>query len=522
MKLRVIHMRIGSAELPIEFSDCGVNWIAERIQASLSDRRPRVLLVTDEQVALHYATAIREALEAAGLNTVLCSFPPGEREKTLRRVSSLLDVLAVNEFERSDIIVGLGGGVVTDLAGFAASIYHRGIEWFAVPTSLLGMIDAAIGGKTGINHELGKNLIGTFYPARAVIADVSMLKTLPTREMLSGSAEFVKHAILNGGMLWEAIREHGPDLRSWNEDYRNSIIPDCAEVKVKVVEQDLKESGVRMTLNLGHTFGHAIETVSGYSLTHGEAVFLGMRGMLRLSERCGMLDAMKAMEIDTVLRSVKLPSVELNPDEVIAAIRHDKKHRSGKLNWVLLCGVGNAIVTSDVAERDVREVAEWLCEAASYGVPMEIAQMRSPRFVILNGPNLNLAGEREPDIYGQQSYLELEAEVRGFAEKEGAEILLRQSNDEGELVSLIQWSRHWADGLIINAGAYTHTSIAIRDAIAAINIPTVEVHLSDIHAREEFRSASMIEAVCKGQICGKGVQGYWEAMKMLMNAAGPE
>jgi 3-dehydroquinate synthase len=511
-------LRAGNTELPIEFSDRGMNWIAERIQSYISNRESRVLLVTDEQVGLHYATAMREALEAAGLNTVQYSFPPGEREKTLRRVSNLLDFLATNEFERSDAIVAVGGGVVTDLAGFAASIYHRGMEWFAVPTSLLGMIDATIGGKTGVNHELGKNLIGAFHPARAVIADVSMLKTLPARETLSGSAEFVKHALLNGGKLWEAVCEHGPDLRSWNEDIRNDIIPDCAEVKVKVVEQDLKESGVRMTLNLGHTFGHAIETMSGYSLTHGEAVFLGMRGMLRLSERCGVLDAMKAMEIDAVLRSVKIPSVELNPDAVIAAIKYDKKHRSGKLNWVLLRGVGDAFVTNDVAERDVHEVAEWLCEAASYGMPVDIAQLRRPRFVVLNGPNLNLVGEREPEVYGHQSYPDIEDRIRGFAEQVGAEVLIRQSNDEGELVSLVQWSRHWADGLIINAGAYTHTSIAIRDAIAAIKIPTVEVHLSDIHAREEFRRTSMIEDVCKGQICGKGVQGYLEAMKMLMNA----
>jgi 3-dehydroquinate synthase len=520
MMQRVIHLRVRGVELPIEFSDCGVDWITERIRANLSERVPKVLLATDEQVGLHYAIPMRNALEAAGLHTIIYSFPPGEREKTLRRASNLLDVLAANEFERSDVVVALGGGVVTDLAGFAASIYHRGMDWFAVPTSLLCMVDAAIGGKTGVNHELGKNLIGAFHPALAVIAGASMLSTLPARELLSGSAEFVKHALLNGGKLWDSVREHGPDLRNWNKDARNNILSDCVEVKVKVVEQDLREAGVRMTLNLGHTFGHAIESVSRYSLTHGEAVFLGMRGMLRLSERCGLLDAIEALEIDAVLRSIRLPSAAMNPDDIVAAVKFDKKHQSGKLNWVLLRGVGNVIVTKDVSERDVREVAEWLCEAATYGLPADFPDLRRRRFVILNGPNLNLTGEREPKIYGRQSYRELEDEIRGFAEKVGAEVLIRQSNSEGELVSLIQWSRHWADGVIINAGAYTHTSIAIRDAIAAIAIPTIEVHLSDIRAREEFRRTSMIAAGCKGQICGKGVEGYLEAMRMLSAADG--
>jgi 3-dehydroquinate synthetase len=177
MKFSAFSLRIGGSALPIEFSDRGVNWIAERIRINLPNREPRALLVTDEQVALHYALSMRDALEASGLRTMIHSFPPGEREKTLRRCSSLLDALATNEFESSDIIVALGGGVVTDIAGFTASIYHRGMEWFAVPTSLLCMIDAAIGGKTGVNHELGKNLIGSFHPARAVISDVSTLNS---------------------------------------------------------------------------------------------------------------------------------------------------------------------------------------------------------------------------------------------------------------------------------------------------------------------------------------------------------
>lgn len=514
MKARELHIEVAGKSLPIEYSDQGMEWVAKRIRVHQGARKAKVMLITDEQVALHYMLPLKNALEDSRLQISVYSFPPGESEKTLRRVSDLLDRLATNGFEKSDIIIGLGGGVVTDIAGFAASCYHRGMDWFASPTSLLGMIDAAIGGKTGVNHVLGKNLIGAIHPASAVIADVSTLNTLPERELLSGSAEFVKHGLLHGGKLWETVKEYGADLRLWDRDVRNEMIPDCAQIKVNVVEQDLMESGLRMILNLGHTFGHAIESATDYALTHGEAVFLGMRGMLRLSERCGLLDAMEAMQIDKVLRSVKLPSVTMNPDDLLAFIQHDKKAREGKLNWVLLKGIGKPVITNEVAESDATEVAAWLCEAASLGIPA-IPMPRRLKIAVFNGPNLNLLGEREPDIYGQESYRELEDQIRRFSDSEGIDIVLQQSNSEAELVSLIQFARHWADGIVINPGAYTHTSIAIRDAISAIGIPTVEVHLSEIETREEFRRVSMIKEVCIEQITGRGIQGYCNAMNYL-------
>jgi 3-dehydroquinate dehydratase type II len=404
---------------------------------------------------------------------------------------------------------------VTDLAGFAASAYHRGIDWIAVPTSLLGMIDAAIGGKTGVNHMLGKNLIGSIHPPLAVLAELATLSTLDPREIRSGSAEFVKHGLLHGGALWTSIETNGPDLNSWSTEQLHELIPVCAEVKIKVVEADPCEEDRRMILNLGHTFGHALEAASGYTLTHGEAVFLGLRGMLRISERRGVLDTVEAMTIDKVLRSVKLPDIELDPEQIVSAIRHDKKYRSGLLNWVLLKGVGEPVITHEVAEPDISEVAVWLSEVASYGSRVP-AIARHLRFVVLNGPNLNLVGEREPEIYGHRNYLDLENDLAEYSDMERFDLLIRQSNSEAELVSLIQCSRHWADGLVVNAGAYTHTSIAIRDAIAAISIPVVEVHLSDIHAREEFRKDSMLKDVCIGQISGKGIVGYREAIQLLV------
>ncbi|MBU1921170.1 3-dehydroquinate synthase [bacterium] len=513
--LRELQLCVLGRKLPIEFSDAGMDWAADRIRFLLGERIAKIMLITDEQIGLHYSLPLRRALEARGLQTIITSFPPGESEKTLRRVSDLLDKLVLNGFEKSDIIIGLGGGVVTDLAGFTAACYHRGMDWFALPTSLLGMIDAAIGGKTGVNHALGKNLIGTIHPAAAVIADVSTLTTLPERELLSASAEFVKHALLHGGKLWESVQEDGADLRLWDRELLYEMIPECAQVKIDVVEEDLTDSGRRMILNLGHTFGHAIESATDYSLSHGEAVFLGLRAMLRLSERCGLLDALKAMEIDEVLRKVHLKSAEMSPDDVLSFIRHDKKSREGRLNWVLLRDIGEPAITTRVSEIDVSETTEWLCEAAAIGGKPALQLPKRLKIAVFNGPNLNLLGTREPDIYGKHSYQELEDSIRDFAKENGLEVLIQQTNSESEMVTLLQSARHWADGIVINPGAYTHTSVAIRDAIATIGIPTIEVHLSDIESREDFRRGSLMKDVCIEQIKGRGIQGYFNAIDVF-------
>ena len=230
----------------------------------------------------------------------------------------------------------------------------------------------------------------------------------------------------------------------------------------------------------------------------------------------GLMAMERAIEIDAVLRRAPLPALELDPLKLIDAIARDKKRRAGELRWVLLEDVGRPVVTSEVESTDVKSVAQWLCEIAREGSPIAMPPLRRPRIVILNGPNLNLTGSRERDVYGTESLAELEDQIRRHAERVGVDVLIRQSNSEGELVSLIQYARHWADGLAINPGGYTHTSVAIRDAIAAVGIPTVEVHLSDIAAREEFRRESLIAPVCKLQIAGKGFAGYLDAIDSLL------
>jgi 3-dehydroquinate dehydratase-2 len=187
--------------------------------------------------------------------------------------------------------------------------------------------------------------------------------------------------------------------------------------------------------------------------------------------------------------------------------------REGQLYWVLVEKPGQAVITSDISPDAVRKVAEWICEIASSGWKSE--RKAKPRILVLNGPNLNLLGEREPELYGRISYDELEAKIHSFAEEKGVDLLIRQSNLEGDLVSLIQQARHWADGIIINPGGYTHTSVAIRDALSAVTLPAIEVHLTDILAREEFRRVSLISPVCRATIAGRGVEGYFDAVREL-------
>ncbi len=500
---------------PIRFSDEGIEWAAEQVVELLKERRPRVLLVSDELVALHYAEAFVQTLTRKGFEVVTSTFPPGESQKTFARISSLLDSLALEKFARDDLVIGLGGGVVTDVAGFAAAIYSRGMDWIAVPTTLLGMVDAAIGGKTGVDHPLEKNLIGAFHQPLAVFAPMKLLDTLEHRQWTAGSAEVVKAGLLAGGELWNMIAEHGADLGNWDRSAAVQIIPKSARVKIEIVAQDEREAGLRRLLNFGHTFGHALESVSGYStFLHGEAVFLGMRAAIRLSQSLGFLAEKVARSIEEILSQVAIPFAEIRPDELLEALLHDKKHQAGKLNWVLLEDIGKAKIVTDIPPELIRETAEWLCDVAGKGTVQASGKQRI-RILVLNGPNLNLMGTREPEIYGQDTYEDLVAQLREFAESHEIDLLIRQSNVEGELISLIHAARHWADGIVINPGAYTHTSVAIRDAIAAVRVPTIEVHLSDISQREEFRKVSLVAPVCAGQIVGKGIGGYLEALEEL-------
>lgn len=508
-----ILLLLAARTIPIRFANQELSWVAGQI-AQLLPRRPRLFLITDARVSLLYEQELHEALVEREFEVYSATFEPGEASKTLRTASALLDLIAERNLSRDDVVIGLGGGVTTDLAGFCASVYARGIRWIAIPTSLLGMVDAAIGGKTGVDHPRAKNLIGSFHQPLAVLAPLNVLETLTPREWRSGSAEVVKSALLTGGELWKTIKQLGPDLYEWPRESAHDAISRTARVKVEIVAADEHESDRRRLLNLGHTFGHALETATGYrTFLHGEAIFLGLRAAVAVSHAQGLLSSGDSALFDDVLSKVQLPCAKLQPDKIVGALVHDKKMLGSKLHWVLLQRPGEAIVTSDVSPDIVKNVAEWICEIAAQGKPL--AEKRTARILVLNGPNLNLLGEREPDVYGHSSYVELDDFIYQHAREVGAEVLVRQSNHEGELISLIQQARHWADGIVINPAGYSHTSVGIRDALSAVTLPAVEVHLTDISAREEFRRTSLTAPACLAVISGHGPAGYLEALEQV-------
>jgi 3-dehydroquinate synthase len=516
MNERELTLTVGERTIPIVFADERVEWVAQKFRSVLSEKT-RIMVVSDERVTLLYEKPLTDALLALGYDVSCFTLPMGEAEKRFSRVAALLDELAARRFNRDDVLLALGGGVVTDMAGFAAAIYKRGMNWIAVPTTLLGMVDAAIGGKTGVDHPLGKNMIGAFHQPLAVFVPLNVLNTLDAREWLSGSAEVVKSALLGGEDLWRKICEWGLDLHAWQSSEIASVVSAAAKIKIEVVAVDEREAGVRRILNFGHTFGHVLEAVTGYAIfTHGEAVFLGMRAAIRISAAMSLLKNETAREIESVLARAPFPAVNVDASVLTVATGDDKKNTTGGLNWVLLEQVGKPAIRADVPQRIVHETAEWLAEVVSRGYAAT-PRTRKQRIIVLNGPNLNLLGTREPIIYGHDDYRKLMDFVQAEAELAGADVLMYQSNCEGDMISYIQRARHWADGIIINPGGYTHTSVAIHDALAAVAIPAVEVHLSDIGRREEFRKMSLLAPVCIASVQGEGMAGYEKALRILLD-----
>ncbi len=257
--------------------------------------------------------------------------------------------------------------------------------------------------------------------------------------------------------------------------------------------------------------------MTGYSrFKHGEAVFLGMRAAVRLSEAVNLLGPEEAAAMEGVLEQAGYPAVTVTAEALMEALSHDKKAASGKLRWILLQGVGRPVVATDVPLERIAETAHWLCRELREGEVIMSAP-RKLRVLVVNGPNLNLLGTREPELYGATDYATFDAQLQEYAAEHGLQLLIRQSNVEGELVDFVQRARHWADGIVINPGGFSHTSVAIRDALASVTVPAIEVHLTDISLREEFRRTSLVAPVCAAQILGQGLSGYQQAIRRLID-----
>ena len=318
-----------------------------------------VLIVSNTTVAPLYLEALETSLHPR--RTVATLLPDGESYKTLDTVARILDVLVANRFGRDCALVALGGGVVGDMAGFAASVYQRGVAFVQAPTTLLAQVDSAVGGKTGVNHPGGKNLIGAIHQPVAVLADTATLATLPPRELRAGLAEVVKYGLIRDKAFFEWLEAHAEALLAGDPLALAHVIRRSCEIKAAVVEHDERERGERALLNLGHTFGHAIESATGYGRwLHGEAVGAGMVMAASMSHESGLLGA---ADLDRVIRLVErlgLPThiAEVRPQALLEHMRIDKKVLEGRIRLVLLRAIGQAFVTADYDESRLRRTLE--------------------------------------------------------------------------------------------------------------------------------------------------------------------
>ncbi len=329
--------------------------------------RPRVVVITDETVAKLHLTALTASLDEAGIAHGKIVLPAGEATKDFAHLERLIEELLAQRVERSTMLVALGGGVIGDIAGFAASIVLRGLDFVQIPTTLLAQVDSAVGGKTAINTKRGKNLVGAFHQPRLVLADTGALSTLPKRELLAGYAEVVKYGLIDDAPFFAWLEENGPALIAGDATLRRHAVARSCAAKARIVAMDERETGPRALLNLGHTFGHALEAEAGYggSVLHGEAVAAGMVMAFDLSVRLGLCPAEDAARVRRHLASVGLPTgaqilgpAGWNADRLIGHMRQDKKVKDGRVTFILARGIGKSFIAHDVELDEVRRMLD--------------------------------------------------------------------------------------------------------------------------------------------------------------------
>jgi 3-dehydroquinate synthase len=361
--VRTLTVQLGDRSYPIHIGP-GLLRRADLLIGRLAQKR--VALITNTTIEPLYLKPLQAALEAAGVGVLSIVVPDGEAHKNWQTLNSIFDRLIAGRCERKTTILALGGGVIGDLAGFAAATYQRGVPFIQLPTTLLAHVDSSVGGKTAINHPLGKNMIGAFYQPRSVIIDTDTLDTLPGREFAAGVAEVIKYGAIRDAVFFEWLEQNLERLMAREPEAVAYAIERSCINKAEVVGQDEREEGQRALLNYGHTFGHAIETGVGYGAwLHGEAVSAGMVLAALLSERIGVLGKQQVARLVSLLRRARLPVIapELGVERYLELMAHDKKAQGGLLRFVLLRRLGEAFVTAEVPAAAVEAT---LAQRAAY------------------------------------------------------------------------------------------------------------------------------------------------------------
>ena len=324
----------------------------------------KVLVISNPEIFGHYGEVCLNSLQAAGFETYTHPIPAGEEYKNLQSIQQVYDTAQANHLERSSTMVALGGGVVGDMTGFAAATWLRGINFVQVPTSLLAIVDASVGGKTGVNHLQGKNLIGAFYQPKLVAIDPNLLKTLPLREFRAGIAEVIKYGVIWDEDLFTKLEHHGnlDTLESVGDELLETVITRSCQAKAEVVSQDEKEAGLRAILNYGHTIGHAVESLTHYQqFVHGEGVAIGMVAAGKIAVQMGLWTQEEAQRQDALIVKAGLPTEipsELAIEDILETIKSDKKVKAGKVRFILPTAIGKVIISDRVTPEIIKKALD--------------------------------------------------------------------------------------------------------------------------------------------------------------------
>ena len=360
-KTKILNVELGDKSYPIYI---GIDLLSMKSLFVDQIQGRQVMIVTNKTIAPLYLDKLTSILDGFNVQSVI--LPDGEEFKTLETLNKVFDALLEAKFDRTSTLIALGGGVIGDITGFAAASYQRGVGFIQVPTTLLSQVDSSVGGKTGINHELGKNMIGAFYQPKAVIIDVNTLDTLSNQEFSAGMAEVIKYGLLGNADFLSMLEANIESIMVRKKDLIIEVIFNCCQDKARIVELDEFEKGKRALLNLGHTFGHGIENAFGYgNYLHGEAVSIGMVMAAKLSKDEGNLSHEETLRVESILSKADLPisiNKTIDSETLITAMSLDKKSIDGKIRLVLLKSLGDSYLTDSYSNENFMKVVNSFCQ----------------------------------------------------------------------------------------------------------------------------------------------------------------